>query len=152
MKSTNITYYIISSGNAILRLKRSIEYFASLPLTLLFALTGCGNRRLSFAIGDADKLTVKSGFTGDEAEIVDDKLIRSITEEINALHFERTSGSHGKNGFAYMLTWYDADGSRIVRITITDRNGYRISHDGSFYKVGGDRSIDVDRLTKLLCK
>ena len=109
-------------------------------------------RRLTFEIGDVERLTVKSGFTGDEAEVTDKDLIRSITDEINALRFVQTSGSNGKNGFAYMLTWYGADGSRIMRITVTDRDGCQISHDGSFYKVGADACIDLDRIADILNK
>ena len=49
-----------------------------------------------------------------------------------------------------MLKWFDADDKQIASITITDVNGYQISHDGYFYKVGADLCIDTSMINDLL--
>lgn len=105
---------------------------------------------LTFSIGDAAKINIKSGLTGDEVNIADDDFIKGITEDINALRFEKTSATDGKVGYAYMLTWYDADNTQIACVTITDENGYQISHDGYYYKVGADLNIDIELIDEML--
>lgn len=56
----------------------------------------------------------------------------------------------GKVGYAYMLTWFDTKDNQIARITITEKNGYQISHDGYYYKVGADRSVDTSLIDEML--
>lgn len=63
---------------------------------------------------------------------------------------EKTSAADGKAGYAYMLTWLDAKDTQLARITITDENGYQISRDGYYYKVGADLSIDIELLDEML--
>ena len=59
-------------------------------------------------------------------------------------------GADGKVGYAYMLTWFDTEDNQIARITITDENGYQISHDGYYYKVGADLCIDTELIAAML--
>ena len=105
---------------------------------------------MTFDIGTANNINIKSGLTGDEVNIADNEWIQSITEDINSLRFERTSATNGKVGYAYMLTWFDTEDNQIARIIITDENGYQISYDGYYYKVGADLCIDTELIGEML--
>ena len=122
----------------------------ALVLACVIGLVGCTGRNTTFNIGKASKINIKSGLTGDEANIVVAEKIQQITEDINALRFEKTSKVNGKVGYVYMLTWFDKEGNQVERITITDANGYQISHDGYYYKVGADLCIDITLINELL--
>ena len=121
-----------------------------LALVCVLGLAGCSDKNMTFDIGTANKINIKSGLTGDEVNIADNEFIQSITENINSLRFEKTSTTDGKVGYAYMLTWFDTDDNQIARITITDENGYQISHDGYYYKVGADLNIDTALIDEML--
>lgn len=124
-----------------------------LSLTFVLALVGCGNKGLTLDIGEASKISITSGLTGDKVDISDKESIKNITENINSLRFERTSvDDNKKNGYAYMLTWFDTEDKQIARITITDENGYQISYDGYYYKVGADLCIDTDLINEMLAQ
>ena len=116
----------------------------------VMSIEGCSNKNMTFDIGEAAKINVKSGLTGEEVNIADNEFIKDITENINSLRFEKTSSTDGKVGYAYMLTRYDADGAEIADITITDENGYQISHDRYYYKVGADLNIDISLIDEML--
>ena len=116
----------------------------------VMSIEGCSNKNMTFDIGEAAKINIKSGLTGEEVNIADNEFIKDITENINSLRFEKNSSTDGKVGYAYMLTWYDADGAEIADITITDENGYQISHDGYYYKVGADLNIDIELIDEML--
>ena len=97
-----------------------------LALVCVLGLAGCSDKNMTFDIGTANKINIKSGLTGDEVNIADNEFIQSITENINSLRFEKTSKVNGKVGYAYMLTWFDTEDNQIARITITEENGYQI--------------------------
>lgn len=121
-----------------------------LSLIIVLGLVGCSDKNLTFDIGEASKIHIKSGLSGDEVNITDKEFIQEITEDINSLRFEKTSTSNGKVGYAYMLTWLDTEDEPIARVMITDENGYQISHAGYYYKVGADLSIDVELIDDML--
>ena len=121
-----------------------------LVLVCVLGLVGCSDKNMTFDIGTANKINIKSGLTGDEVNIADNEFIQSITENINSLRFEKTSKVNEKVGYAYMLTWFDTEDNQIARITITEENGYQISHDGYYYKVGADLCIDITLINELL--
>jgi len=121
-----------------------------LTIICVLALVGCSNKNMTFNIGEASKINIKSGLTGHEVDVTDSETIQNITQDINDLRFEKTSKMDGEVGYAYMLEWFDADGKQIASITITDENGYQIIHDGYYYKVGADLCIDVELFDKLL--
>ena len=121
-----------------------------LALVCVLGLAGCSDKNMTFDIGTANKINIKSGLTGDEVNIADNEFIQSITENINSLRFEKTSKVNGKVGYAYMLTWFDTEDNQIARITITEENGYQISHDGYYYKVGADLCIDTELIDEML--
>ena len=121
-----------------------------LALTCMLGLAACNGRNLRFDIGVANSIHIKSGLTGDEINITDEEIIQSITQDINSLRFEKTSKSDGKVGYVYMIKWFDADGEQMESITITEENGYQISYEGYFYKVGADLCIDVTLINGML--
>lgn len=121
-----------------------------LALVCVLGLVGCSDKNMTFDIGTANKINIKSGLTGDEVNIADNEFIQSITENINSLRFEKTSKVNEKVGYAYMLTWFDTEDNQIARITVTEENGYQISHDGYYYKVGADLCIDTELIDEML--
>ena len=116
----------------------------------VMSIVGCSNKNMTFDIGEAAKINIKSGLSGEEVNIADNEFIKDITENINSLRFEKTSSTDGKVSYAYMLTWYNADDTEIAAVTITDENGYQISHDGYYYKVGADLNIDIALIDEML--
>ena len=119
-------------------------------LVCLMSLFSCSTMTLD--IGEASKINIKIGLTGDEVTITDKTFIQNITEDINALRFEKTSVSDGKGDYVYLLTWIDTDNHQIAAITITEENGHQISHDGYYYKVGADLNIDTALIDEILHK
>ena len=128
----------------------SVSIIGALFIIAVIGLVSIFSKNMTFDIGEAAKINIKSGLTGEEINIADNEFIKDITENINSLRFEKTSSTDGKVGYAYMLTWYDADGAEIADITITDENGYQISHDGYYYKVGADLNIDIELIDEML--
>jgi len=119
-------------------------------LICILGLIACANKNMTFDIGAASIINIKSGLTGDEINVTDKEIIQSITQDINSLRFEKTSASDGKVGYVYMVKWFDADNKQIESITITEENGYQISYGGYFYKVGADLSIDVTLINEMI--
>ena len=125
-------------------------------ITIVFAIlcvmsiVGCSNKNMTFDIGEAAKINIKSGLTGAEVNIADNEFIKGLTENINSLSFKKTSTTDENVGYAYMLTWYNADDTEIAAVTITDENGYQISHDGYYYKVDADLNIDIELIDEML--
>lgn len=128
----------------------SVSIIGALFIIAVIGLVGIFSKNMTFDIGEAAKINIKSGLTGEETNIADNEFIKDITENINSLRFEKTSSTDGKVGYAYMLTWYDADNTQIACVTITDENGYQISHDGYYYKVGADLNIDMESIAEML--
>lgn len=130
-------------------MKKLIAFVLALGCVLAFA--GCTDKTMTFDIGEASKLDVKSPLG--EATISDNAFIHSITENINSLEFEKTSATDGKDDYVYLLTWFDAEDKQIASIAITEENGYQIRHNGYYYKAGADLCIDVksinDRIIKI---
>ena len=122
----------------------------ALALVCVLGLVSCSDKNMTFDIGEASKINIKNGLTGDEVNIVDTEFIQNITENINSLRFEKTSATDGKVGYVYMLTWFDTEDNQIAKITITEENGYQISHDGYYYKVGADLCIDTALIDEIL--
>ena len=95
----------------------------ALALVCVLGLVSCSDKNMTFDIGEASKINIKAGLTGDEVNIVDSEFIQNITENINSLRFEKTWATDGKVGYVYMLTWLDTEDNQIARITITEENG-----------------------------
>ena len=115
-----------------------------LALACVLSIVGYFNKYMTFHIGAASKINIKSGLTDDEVTVVNNEFIQRITENINSLRYVKTSATDGKVDFVYMLTWFDAEDNQIARITMTEENGYQINHDGYYYKVDADLCIDAE--------
>ena len=115
-----------------------------LPVILLLA--GCG-QVVSLRIGEAARVTLTSGATGETVEITAPEVIEAITGDIEALSFKRGGSSRHSSGWSYRLRWYDADGAVRKEIVILD--GGSISAEGRFWSAAGG-TIDTGRLAALL--
>lgn len=131
---------------AVLNMKMFITLCLALVLTL--SLVGCSDKTMTFDIGNATQIEIKSGLTGDEVIIEDSAFVKGVTENINSLTFEKMGKVDGV-GYAYMLTWTDETDRTVASITITEENGYQISHDGYYYKVGADLAIDMQPILEM---
>ncbi len=120
-----------------------------LVLVLVLSFAGYFDKIMTFDIGNAVQLKIKSGLTGDEVIVEDADFIKGITENINSLRFEKTGKVEGA-GYYYMLTWMDETDNKVASITITQENGYQISHNGYYYKVGAGLAIDTQPILEIL--
>jgi hypothetical protein len=120
-----------------------------LAMACVVGLVSCSRQNMTFDIGGASSIRIKSGLTGDEVTTADEEWIRKITDNIESLGFERTAPSEG-DGYVYLLTWLDSEEKEIAAITITEENGYQIRHDGYVYKVGADLNIDTGLISEML--
>ncbi len=99
-------------------------------------------------IPTATKITVFSGSNGQSVEIVDEEAIRSITENLNGLSFRRGKSSRNYEGYAYELTFYDAEGDQIALVKVMSRD--RIScRDRFLHSEEGSTGVDTDYLERL---
>ncbi|SFP80714.1 hypothetical protein SAMN05216343_11528 [Oscillibacter sp. PC13] len=80
-------------------------------LTCLLGLVGCNKQSgedlattevKTFDISDVEKLTVKSGLTGESADITNVEDIEYITDNINALEYSK-SEELNSDGWSYTL-------------------------------------------------
>ena len=134
-------------------MKKWVAYFCM--AFLLFGLAGCtkapdktagapATEEMTFDIGPAHEVRIKSGFSDDEVTITDEEFIQEITENMNSLRFEKASATEGATGFVYRLTWLDAAEKQIATVTITDEEGRQISAEGDYYSTAPGLSIRMD--------
>ena len=115
-----------------------------LAVLCVVSLAGCGSKTVRFDIGEASVIHIQYRNGKDYAFMIeDDEFTRNITENINALRFEKTAEADGREDYVYILTWIDAKEKEMESITITEENGYQIRYEGSYYKVANDLCIDV---------
>lgn len=120
-----------------------------LLLLLFFCLTGCEEKGLTFDIGQASKIELRSGNSGKEIEITDPEDIQYITENINQLTYYKDKSREGYTGWSYSLVWYDSKGNVMERMVIMSRN--YIDYKEYFYNaIGTAKCIDTDYLDSLL--
>lgn len=117
-----------------------------LVLVCMLGFVGCSDRNMKLDIGEANSIYVESPLG--KAYITDHSAILRITESINSLEFERTSVIDDEDEYVYLLKWLDADNKEIKSIAITEENGYQISYNGYYYKVGADLCIDVELISE----
>lgn len=129
-------------------MKRGIALI--LALVCMLGLMGCSGKYITFDIGAASEINIKSGLTGDEVIIADSEFIQEITGNINSLRFEKTSATDGEVSYVYTLTWFDTEDKQIAKVTITEENGHQINSNGYYYKVGSDLSINVELIAEML--
>lgn len=114
---------------------------------IILCTVACSSRTHKFEIGDAAKLTVTSGNTGEKVEITDTESIRYITDNINGLTYSK-GDKVSSDGWSYALTWYDKDGNEQKKLTVL--NEYTTIYDGRYYKgMEADYEINLSFLEKL---
>lgn len=106
------------------------------------------NLPYTFDIPSAEKLKIFNGSTGQSLEITDGEVIAHITENLNAIEFKR--GKKEKiDGFAYVLTWYDADGKAIESLNVMGKTAV-IKKDRRYQSNGAvNREIDIEYMEAL---
>lgn len=119
----------------------------ALALTCVLTLAAC-KKETHLEIGYAASLSLRSGLTGDAAEITDAEVIAYITENLNAITFEKgRMPNEGENGYAYSLRWYDED-QLIADLVVMDE--YTVLYDGYYYNgMEADNEIDTEYLRML---
>lgn len=121
--------------------------YAILALVCVLGLVGCSSQTMTFDIGEASGINIRSGLTGDEIIVVDDKFVKDVTPNINSLTFEKMGKVDGA-GYASILLWMDETDNKVASITITEENGYQISHNRKYYKVGADMLLTWNAFVK----
>ncbi len=120
-----------------------------LTILFVFGLAGCAKQNVQFDIKVANKITIFSGSTGEKVEITDKTAVDHITSNFNSIAFSKDKSSKGYDGYAYQITWYDADGKQIGFVTVMTAT--RISYDGYFYNaIEADCEIDMDFIEELM--
>jgi len=114
---------------------------------IVICMVACSSRTHKLEIGDAAKITVTSGTTGEQVEIADTESIQHITENINGLTYSKGEKVNS-DGWSYALIWYDKNGNEQKKLTVL--NEYTIIFDGRYYKgMEADYKIDLAFLEKL---
>lgn len=99
----------------------------------------------TFDISGAEKLTVKSGSTGESMDITSAEDIEYMTDNINALEYSKGEEVNS-DGWSYALQWYNANGETIEKLTLLG-DGHTIIFDGYYYKgMSADYEIDLSFL------
>lgn len=121
---------------------------AVLILALLLFPSGCAAKTTTLDIGDASKIELRSGSTGEQIDVTDEDSIRHITENINAMKL-RDEGKVDSDGWSYSLSWFDEDGNCLKQITLV--GGKTVVFEGHRYSTADDgEKADTAFLDKLL--
>lgn len=114
---------------------------------IVLCMAACSSRTHKFEIGDAAKIIVYSGTTGEQVEITDTESIQYITDNINGLTYSKGEKVNS-DGWSYALIWYDKDGNEQKKLTVL--NEYTVIFDGRYYEgMEADYEIDLTYLAKL---
>lgn len=121
-------------------------------LACVLGLSACGQQQINeeenvllrnVNIDDVEKVTIKSGGTGESVDITEPEDIEYITNNINSLEYSKGEKVNG-DGWSYMLRWYNSDGEIIKEITLL--GGDTIIFDGYYYRNISDGAIDISFL------
>ena len=114
-------------------------------LVCALSLVSCSSKSKTFEIAGAEKLTVRSGSTGESIDIINADDIKYITDNINALTYSKGKKVNS-SGWSYALQWFDESGEIIENLTLLG-DGYTIIYDGHYYKgISVDHEIDLSFL------
>lgn len=132
-------------------MKKLIALF--LTVALVSSMVGCSKSNLSFDIGAASKIELRiddQGTSVDVVEITDAGSIQYITENINALKFNKSESDRNNFGArSYSLRWYDSDNNLLEEIVVV--NEYHIEYKGDLYSgMEIDNEIDTSFFDSLL--
>ncbi len=98
---------------------------------ILFSMSACASYKIELDIDGAEKMTAFSGSTGKHIDITDKDIITTITNGFTDHEFTNAGWDRNNEGFAYIVTWYDADGNTLDEVSVL--NGHRISYNDCFY-------------------
>ena len=120
-----------------------------LALVLSLCVVGCSEKSMTFDIGEANKIELRSGADGTMVEITNAEDIKYITDNINALTFSKGKSSKDHNGWSYSLKWYDSENVLMEEIVVMSE--YQIDYKDYFYKgMEVDNKIDLAYFDRLL--
>ena len=86
-------------------------------LACVLGLSACGQQQTNkeenvllqnVNIDDVEKVTIKSGGTGESVDITEPEDIEYITNSINSLEYSKGEKVNG-DGWSYILRWYNSD-------------------------------------------
>ena len=116
-----------------------------LALVYMLGLVSCSSKPKTFEIVGAERLTVRSGTTGESIDITNVDDIKYITDNINSLKYSKGKKVNG-SGWSYSLQWFDQNGAIIEKLILFG-DGYTINYDGYYYKgMSADYEIDLSFL------
>lgn len=118
----------------------------SLCLVATLLLEGCSPKTKSFSIQDPQKITITS-LSGTKTEIIEEAVIRQITENISSIQFERGGSSKNTNGFGPFISWYDANGELIESISVMGDD--TILYEDHFWRAA-DGSAEMEDIYTVL--
>lgn len=120
-----------------------------LALVCVLSLVGCSETNMTFDIGEASKIELRSGNDGTMVEITDVEDIQYITDNINSLTFSKGESSKDYSGWSYSLKWYDSENNMMEEMVVMSE--YQIDYKDYFYKgMEADHKIDISFLDTLL--
>lgn len=123
-------------------------------LACVLGLSACGQQQTNkeenvllrnVNIDDVEKVTIKSGGTGESVDITEPEDIEYITNSINSLEYSKGEKVNG-DGWSYMLRWYNSDGEIAEEITLLGTD--TIIFDGHYYRNISDKEIDISFLVE----
>ena len=120
-----------------------------LGLVLALSMVGCAEKSMTFDIGEASKIELRSGIDGTTVEITRTEDIQYITDNINALTFSKGESSQNYDGWSYWLKWYDSQNTLMEEIVVMGAD--LIDYKDYFYSnTETDNKIDIDYFDTLL--
>lgn len=119
-----------------------------LALACVLGLVGCSDKNITFNIGEASKIELRSGNDGTMVEITDTEDILYITDNINSLTFSKGESSKDYSGWSYSLKWYDSENNIIEEIVVMSE--YQIDYKDYFYRGMDADEIDISFFDTLL--
>lgn len=120
----------------------------SIVVIFLFGILGCSSVR-QFQIAGAGRIKLRSGLDGTMVEITDEETIGYITDNVNALKFQKGKSSSGYGGWSYRISWYDSNDKLMEQIVVMSE--YVIDYQDHFWSgMSVDQELDLPYLDALL--
>ena len=128
-------------------MKKSIMVVLILLWVSMIVLGGCSSspKVKIFSFESSQKITVTS-ISGEKIEVIDEDMIRQITDNITSIQFERGESSKDTNGFGPMISWHNSNGDVIETISVMSND--TIIYNNYFWTaING--SIDMEVIKEL---
>ncbi|OHX52522.1 hypothetical protein BB776_00465 [Planococcus salinarum] len=112
-------------------------------LVIGFALTFIPRPVASVDRDDVSKIVIFNGGTGEEVEVTDETDVQRITDNFNAVTFQKEKPSIGYMGYMFNLTFYNEDDKEMKELIVNSADTIR--YRGFFYHAK-DGEIDFEFL------